>query len=168
MASSKGVNATAASLASIANARAHRWMQQTAEAARGCDGLIVSGLAAFLGLSVAEHLGIRVIGAGLIPISPTQAFASPSLPSRWMPEALNRISHHAVNNLLWLAFRKATNEARQSVLRLPPRHKLWTAHPMLYGVSPRAVTPAAGLACAHATVRAMAGVRRAMGIAGCA
>lgn len=136
MAGGKGVNATAASLASIANAKTRSWMQQTAEAAIGCDGLIVSGLAAFVGLSVAEHLGIRAIGAGLIPISPTQAFASPFLASRWMPAAFNRISHHAVNNLLWLAFRKATNSARQSVLGLPPRRKLWTAHPMLYGVSP--------------------------------
>lgn len=134
--SGKGVNATAAGLAHIANARTHSWMQQIAEAAIGCDGLIVSGLAAFVGLSVAEHLGIRVVGAGLIPISPTRAFASPFLPSRWIPAALNRLSHHAVNNLLWHAFRKATNEARRSVLALPARQKLWTAHPMLYGVSP--------------------------------
>ncbi|MFM0662278.1 glycosyltransferase [Paraburkholderia sediminicola] len=138
--SGKGVNATAAGLARIANAQAHSWMQQTAEAAAGCDGLIVSGLAAFVGLSVAEYLGIRVIGAGLIPISPTHAFASPFLPPRWVPAVLNRTSHQAVNGLLWHAFRKATNQARRSVLGLPPRQKQWTAHPMLYGVSPALVS----------------------------
>ncbi|MFM0299662.1 glycosyltransferase [Paraburkholderia sediminicola] len=137
--SGKGVNATAAGLARIANAQAHSWMQQTAEAAAGCDGLIVSGLAAFVGLSVAEYLGIRVIGAGLIPISPTHAFPSPFLPPRWVPAVLNRTSHQAVNGLLWHAFRKATNQARRSVLGLPPRQKQWTAHPMLYGVSPALV-----------------------------
>ncbi|MFM0733367.1 glycosyltransferase [Paraburkholderia sediminicola] len=137
--SGKGVNATAAGLARIANAQAHSWMQQTARAAVGCDGLIAAGLAAFVGLSVAEHLGIRVIGAGLIPISPTDAFASPFLPPRWIPSVLNRASHQAVNGLLWHAFRKAINQARRSVLGLPPRRKLWTAHPMLYGVSPALV-----------------------------
>ncbi|RKE26235.1 UDP:flavonoid glycosyltransferase YjiC (YdhE family) [Paraburkholderia sp. BL23I1N1] len=137
--SGKGVNATAAGLAQIANARTHSWMQQIAQAAIGCDGLIVSGLAAFVGLSVGEHLGIRVIGAGLIPISPTHAFASPFLPARWIPGVLNRISHQAVNWLLWHAFRNATNQARQSVLKLPPRQKVWTSHPMLYGVSPALV-----------------------------
>ena len=137
--SGKGVNATAAGLARIANAQAHSWMQQIAQAAIGCDGLIVSGLAAFVGLSVGEHLGIRVIGTGLIPISPTHAFASPFLPPRWIPAVLNRTSHQAVNSLLWRAFRKATNQARRSVLSLLPREKPWTEHPMLYGVSPALV-----------------------------
>lgn len=137
--SGKGVNATVTGLARIANANAHSWMQQIAQAAIGCDGLIVSGLAAFVGLSVGEHLGISVIGAGLIPISPTHAFASPFLPARWIPAALNRASHQALNRLLWHAFRKATNQARRTVLGLPPRRKPWTTHPMLYGVSPALV-----------------------------
>ncbi|MFK4443425.1 sterol 3beta-glucosyltransferase [Caballeronia udeis] len=137
--SGKGVNATAAGLARIANANAHSWMQQTVQAATGCDGLIVSGLAAFVGLSVAEQLGIRAIGAGMIPISPTGVFGSPFLPPRWIPALLNRTSHHAVNGLLWHAFRKEINLARRSVLGLPPRQKIWTEHPMLYGVSPALV-----------------------------
>ena len=38
--------------------------------------------------------------------------------------------------MLWRAFRKATNEARQRVLAQPPRRAMWAGHPMLYGVSP--------------------------------
>lgn len=132
----KGVNATVAGLARIANAQAQSWMQQTAEAASDCDGIVVSGLAAFVGLSVAERFRIPLIGAGMIPISPTRAFASPFLPPGKLPAILNRPSHHLVNWMLWLSFRKATNRARKRVLGLGPRHGLWTGHPMLYGVSP--------------------------------
>ncbi|MDS1142004.1 glycosyltransferase [Pusillimonas sp. SM2304] len=132
----KGVGATAAGLARMANAHTEDWMRQLAEHARDCDALLVSGLAAFAGLSVAEHFNIRAIGAGLIPISPTRAFPSPFLPAARIPQAFNRLSHHMVNGLVWRAFRKATNQARRRVLALPSRRRLWSDHPMLYGVSP--------------------------------
>src|SRR5690606_22970778 len=38
--------------------------------------------------------------------------------------------------LLWRAFRKATNHARMHVCNLAPRRRLWTDHAMLYGISP--------------------------------
>jgi sterol 3beta-glucosyltransferase len=41
-----------------------------------------------------------------------------------------------VTEALWRAFRKATNAARAEICGLPPRRKLWTEHPMLYGISP--------------------------------
>ena len=58
------MNATVAALSGIANAQAESWMRQAAEAAAGCDGMIVAGLAAFVGLSIADRLGIPAIGAG--------------------------------------------------------------------------------------------------------
>jgi len=131
----KGVNATVTALARIANAQAESWMRQAAEAAAGCDGIIVSGLTAFVGLSVAEHLHIPLVGAGMIPISPTRAFASPFIPGT-VPSKLNKATHHMVNWMLWLSFRKSINRARKRVLGLEPRRSLWTGHPMLYGVSP--------------------------------
>lgn len=132
----RGVNATVTGLSRIANAQAENWMRRAGEAAAGCDGMLVSGLTAFVGLSVAEYLDIPIVGAGMIPISPTRAFASPFLPPRRLPSALNPASHHLVNWMLWLSFRKAVNQARKRVLGLAPRHRLWTGHPMLYGVSP--------------------------------
>ncbi|AWP73386.1 glycosyltransferase [Bordetella bronchiseptica] len=139
----KGVNATVAALSGIANAQAESWMRQAAEAAAGCDGMIVAGLAAFVGLSIADRLGIPAIGAGMIPISPTSAFASPFLPAGKLPSALNKASHHLVNGLLWLSFRRSVNRARRQVLDQGPRHRLWTGHPMLYGVSPALLPPPA-------------------------
>lgn len=127
---------TASALARIANANAEAWLREIVAAGEGCDAIVVSGLAAFVGLSAAEHLGVKAIGTGLIPITPTADFASPFLPLARTPGWLNRASHHFVNGMLWRAFRKQTNAARAAVCGLPPRRQLWTRHPMLYGVSP--------------------------------
>lgn len=135
VAGKNNLNATAQTLAHLANENADAWMRQVLDAAAGSNGLIVAGLAAFIGFSAAEKLGIPVIGAGMIPLTPTSAFPSPFLPPRSMPRWLNRFSYRLVAEVLWHAFRTATNEARAKV-GLPPGHKLWSGHPMLYGISP--------------------------------
>jgi sterol 3beta-glucosyltransferase len=131
----QGFNATAKALASIANTNAEQWLRTVVEVGRDCDAVITSGLTAFVGLSAAEYLDVPAIGAGLIPITPTTLFPSPFLPPGAVPRWLNSPSHRFVNTMLWRAFRKATNRARAKVCRLPPRKKVWTTHPMLYGVS---------------------------------
>jgi UDP:flavonoid glycosyltransferase YjiC (YdhE family) len=135
VAGKNSLNATAQALARIANENADAWMRHVLDAAAGSDGLIVAGLAAFIGFSAAEKLGIPVIGAGMIPLTPTSAFPSPFLPPRSMPRWLNRFSYRLVSELLWRAFRKATNAARSKV-GLSSGHKIWFGHPMLYGISP--------------------------------
>lgn len=132
---------TTSALAAIANRNAEVWTRQVLQASDGADAIVASGLAAFVGLSVAERLKIKAIGAGLIPITPTAAFASPFLPPAMVPAFLNRFSHEFVNGMLWRAFRKAINAARASVLDLPPRQANFTDHPMLYGVSPTVLPP---------------------------
>lgn len=129
-------NAQAQALARVANENAAAWMNETLRVAAGCDALICAGLAAFAGFSVAEKLGIPAIGAGMFPLTPTAEFPAPFLPPRKTPRWLNRFSHRLVVQLLWRAFRKATNEARGAVMGLPPRRKPWTNQPMLYGISP--------------------------------
>jgi sterol 3beta-glucosyltransferase len=131
-----GLNSTAKALATIANTHTAAWMREVVGATEGREAIIVSGLAAFVGLSVAEYRGIKAIGAGFIPITPTADFPSPFLPPGWVPRWFNRGSHRLVNGLLWRAFRKTTNDARAEVCGLPPRKHVWTDHPMLYGVSP--------------------------------
>ncbi|WP_342705829.1 glycosyltransferase [Burkholderia arboris] len=131
-----GFTDTSKALAAIANANTAAWMREVADASAGCDAILVSGLASFVGLSVAEYRGVPAIGTGMIPITPTAGFASPFLPPGKLPRWLNRASHRFVNALLWQAFRKSTNVARGSVCGLPPRKHVWTEHPMLYGVSP--------------------------------
>ncbi|CAM3948073.1 UDP-glucose--sterol glucosyltransferase [Bordetella tumbae] len=134
--SQSGARGTAKALVALTNANAAAWMAQTFEATQGCDAIVVSGLAGFVGLSVAERLAVPAIGAGMIPLTPSREFPSPFLPSAWVPARLNRASLALTNQLLWLGLRKALNRARADVLGLPPRVKLWTEHPMLYGISP--------------------------------
>jgi sterol 3beta-glucosyltransferase len=131
-----GVNATVKALARIANDNTSAWTRQTLETAENCDALIIAGLAAFVGLSVAERLNIPAIGAGMFPLTPTTAFPSPLLPPRLVPRWLNKLSHRLITEAVWRAFRKATNTARADVLGLQPRRKPWSEHPMLYGISP--------------------------------
>ncbi len=130
-----GFNATAAVLARIANEYAASWLRTLVEAGEGCDAILAAGLAAFAAFSAAEYLGVKPIGSGMIPITPTNAFASPFLPPKWVPRILNRTSHRFVNGMLWRAFRAETNAAR-ATFRLPPRRAVWTGLPMVYGVSP--------------------------------
>lgn len=117
------------------------WLQQAIDAGRDCDAIVVSGLTAFVGLSAAEALRVPVIGAMLIPISGTSEFPSPFLPFT-PPRALNHAGHWLFSRVSWQVLRGATNEARTRA-GLPPRRRIWDAHPMLYGVSPALVPPPA-------------------------
>ncbi|MFY9988135.1 MAG: hypothetical protein WAK31_25505, partial [Chthoniobacterales bacterium] len=135
VAGKNGLSATAQAMSRIANENADAWMRQVLEVAAGSDGLIVAGLAAFIGFSAAEKLAVPVIGAGMIPLTPTSAFPSPFLPPRSMPRWLNPFSYGLVAEVLWRSFRKATNAAREKV-GLPPGRKIWLGHSMLYGISP--------------------------------
>src|SRR3954464_3549380 len=112
MTKNSGFSGMANAFAWIANAHSEAWMREVVAAGKGCDAIIVSGLAAFVGLSAAQCLQVQVIGAGLIPITPTKTFPSPFLPATLVPRFLNRASHELVNGLLWRAFRKPTNAAR--------------------------------------------------------
>jgi UDP:flavonoid glycosyltransferase YjiC (YdhE family) len=138
-----GLNDTALALARIANFNAEPWLRAAVDFGKGCDALIISGLAGFVGLSAAEHLGVKAIGTGMFPLTPTAAFPSPFLPPGKLPRMFNRVSHHFVNGLLWRSFRKAINAARARVSGLPARKSIWRGHPMLYGVSPSLLPPPA-------------------------
>lgn len=134
--SREGPKGTAKAMVRLTNANTHAWTVETLAAAEGCDAILTSGLAGFIGLSVAECLGIPAIGAGMIPLTPSGEFPSPFLPAGLVPRWLNHASLRLTNELVWLAFRKSLNEARETVLKLPGRQKLPTEHPMLYGISP--------------------------------
>ena len=134
-----GFRNTARAFARIAAVNSGPWLRATAAASEGCDAVIIGGLAAFVGLSAAEAVGIPAIGTGLIPITPTRDFASPFLRPGLVPRWLNRASHKLVNALIWHVFKGPVNAARADVCGLPPRRHVWTSHPMLYGISPSLV-----------------------------
>lgn len=146
------LNATAKALGAIANAHAASWLRTILDEAKDADLLLVSGLAAFVGLAAGDCLRIPVIGTGMIPLSPTRAFPSPFLPPSWVPRVLNRASHRFVAAMMWRAFRGSSNAALTQVGGLPARKRMWEGHPMLYGVSPALLSspddwPSNTLAC---------------------
>lgn len=138
-----GPRGTAKALVRLTNANTATWTRETLAVAKGCDAIVTSGLAGFVGLCVAEHLGVAAIGAGMIPLTPSREFASPFLPPNRIPAWLNRASLALTNQLFWLALKKSLNRARAQVLGLPPRARLWRDHPMLYGISPAILPPPA-------------------------
>lgn len=135
-----GVAAASTGLARMARQHVAGWMCQADAAADGCDAILTGGLAAFVGMSVGERRGLPVIGAGMIPLTPTRAFRSPFLPPGRSPGWLNRTSYGLVNSLIWRQFRGPINAARQHMGQ-PPRRSLWTGLPMLYGISPQLLAP---------------------------
>ena len=137
---SRGNNMAAASrgLARMAQRLVPAWMRQADAAALGCDAVLTGGLAAFVGMSVAERHGVPAIGTGMIPLTPTRDFPTPFLPRLPLPGALNRLSYSLVNHAVWRTFRRPINEARRA-LGMSARHALWRDLPMLYGISPSLV-----------------------------
>lgn len=138
----RGNNLAAASrgLARMAGRHVPAWMAQADAAAAGCDAILTGGLAALVGLSVAERHGLPAIGTGMIPLTPTRAFASPFLPPLPLTGFLRQASYGLVNQAVWRTFRKPINLAR-AALGQAPRRTLWTGLPMLYGISPQLLPP---------------------------
>ncbi len=129
--------------ARIAQESGAEWMEQLRDAAREtgktadgiANGIIFSGLCAYVALSVAEYLNIPVVAAGLWPISPTREFPSPLFPQRRLPGWANLASHHFVDWLLWRLFRPSLNAARRKICGQEPHKKMWRGYPVLYGMS---------------------------------
>jgi UDP:flavonoid glycosyltransferase YjiC (YdhE family) len=117
-------------------------------ACRGMD-LVLAGLGGlFVGLALAEKLGLAYLQAYYIPFTPTRAYPSflfPKLPS-WLGGSLNRLSYHLARQVMWQSFRSADRLARQTVLGLPPA-PFWGPYradrlhhlPILYGFSPSVI-----------------------------
>jgi len=129
------LGAAARGLARMAARHVPAWMRQADAAAGGGDAVLTGGLAAVVGMSVAERHGIPVIGLGMIPLTPTRLFPTPFLPRLRLPGVLNRWSYSAVNHAVWRTFKWPINEARQA-MGMPARRSLWRDVPMLYGISP--------------------------------
>ena len=119
-------------------------------ACRGVD-LVLGGLGgAFVGLALAEKLGLKLVQAYYTPFTPTRAFPSflvPRLPP-WLGGLFNRLSHHLARQVMWQSLRRADRVARQRVLDLPPA-PFWGPYnaepirhtPVLYGYSPSVLPP---------------------------
>ena len=100
-------------------------MKDAYEAARGSDGLIISGPSYYFGTSVAEKLQIPFVQAYAQPIHPTGDF-----PSALFPTALkggrtfNLFTHVAGGMTFWTLLRPVVNSARREHLQLPPLSRM--------------------------------------------
>ena len=117
-----------------------------------CEGmeLIIAGLGGmFIGVALAEKLGIQFMQAHYVPFSPTRAYPNalfPKVPS-FLNGTLNRMSYRMAQQMMWQGFRSADTVARQQVLGLP-KASFWgpfgsdrvKQSPILYCYSP-AVLP---------------------------
>lgn len=113
-------------------------------ACQGAD-LILGGFSGlFSGQAISETLGIPLLLAYLVPLTPTSAFPSPltPLPQTPLTRWLNKPSYWIARQTMWQSFRSADTKARAEVFHLPPtsfwgpfsslkRHK----QPVLYGYS---------------------------------
>jgi UDP:flavonoid glycosyltransferase YjiC (YdhE family) len=122
------------------------WAQTGLEACADVD-LILAGVGGlFTGLSVAEKLDKAFVFAPVFPFTPTAAFPSPLFPGTLSKLGgwANRLSHTVTRQIMWQGARAATNNARVSVLGLPPISAPYSSprfnrFPTLYGFSPSVI-----------------------------
>jgi UDP:flavonoid glycosyltransferase YjiC (YdhE family) len=129
--------------ADLARANTLPWMEAACAAAQGSDVLVYSGLAGFVGLAVAEGLGIPCIGAAMWPLTPTREFAPPFLPMHRLPGWANLLAHRAFERMAWAMFGPELNRARTRVFGAPSRRRPWRGVPLLVGCSPALLAPPA-------------------------
>ena len=125
--------------------------QMALDCLTACEGSNVLLCFAFFrsfGMSLAEKLHIPYAEVAVVPMHPTRAFSSPSLPfSQYrLGGTLNRITSLMVQEAFAQVFRPGVNRVRQEVFHLPP-WPVWKAVPsrrhqrnlVLYGFSPSVV-----------------------------
>jgi UDP:flavonoid glycosyltransferase YjiC (YdhE family) len=124
--------------------------QGSLAACQGVD-LVLAGIGGlFVGIAVAQKLGLPLLQAYYIPFTPTRGFPSfaASAAPFPLPGALNRLSHTATRQMMWQAFRRADGIARREVLGLPSAPfcgpydaECLRGMPVLCGYSPSVIAP---------------------------
>jgi sterol 3beta-glucosyltransferase len=131
----------ARSIAELGTQQTQAWMKTLLEHCYDSDAIVCSGLTSYVALSVAQHLKIPLIGAGLQPFYPTHEFPNPFLASLPFPKFCNRLTHLLMMWLFWKSFQKAINAARKAVTGQPPQRAMWRDYPVLFGISPQLISP---------------------------
>lgn len=139
----QGSNLRAASrgLARMARHHSAPWLAQAQAAAAGCDAVLAGGLAAFIGMAVADARRLPLVGVGTVPVTPTAAFPSTFLPPGPWPRWANRPSHVLATAQIWRQFRGPLNAARAQQDGLPALSRPPLDFPFLYGFSPALLPP---------------------------
>jgi len=113
-------------------------------AGQGMD-LVLAGMGGvYIGIAIAEKLGLPFLQAYVVPFTPTRDFSSVLTPK--LPTPFNRLSHGLTRQLMWQGFRSADTLARRKALDIPMapfsgpyNSKATRDMPILYGFSPSVI-----------------------------
>jgi sterol 3beta-glucosyltransferase len=148
-------------MGAAAKSMAAQGLRSGLEACQGTN-LIIGGVAGFFtGYALAEKLNRPFLPAFYYPLTPTSEFpnALAPLPPVRLPSPVNRLTHRLAQQMLWVNFRSADNQARREVLGLPPiasgsPFAAWEKRngTVLYGYSTQVIPrPADWPDCIHVT-----------------
>jgi sterol 3beta-glucosyltransferase len=119
------------------------WGRQFREAALDADLVVAAGPTFYIGLAVAEALGLPTVGVALQPMTPTREFGPTIIPSTRLPRASYRALHWLLMDAAWFLTARPVQRLRRSVLGLPAwpwygpvRRLLRQRMPTLTAVSP--------------------------------
>ena len=127
----------------------------TSASLAACQGmeLVVAGIGGvFVGVAIAEKLGLPLLQAYYIPFTPTRAYPAFVIPKApvWLGSLPNRPSYQVARQMMWQAFRSADKRARREVLDLPAapffgpfNSECMRGQPIFYGYSPAVIPPPA-------------------------
>ncbi len=120
------------------------------EACQDADAVLFSTLGFFVGVPIAEKLGIRGIATYLQPLNRSRAYAGilfPELPAGLPGRGVyNRLTHDAIMEMNWQLFKQAYNQLRTGLLGLPAekrsfRQAINDPYPVVYGYSRHVLPP---------------------------
>ena len=125
---------------------AHRAVVSGLVACQDAD-LLVGGLGGlFVGLALAEKLGVPFLQAHVLPLTPTSEFPAvlAPLPKTPLTTWANGLSHRLTQQMIWQMFRAADHQVRTQDLHIAPT-PFWgpfaalgrQTQPILYGYSPQ-------------------------------
>jgi UDP:flavonoid glycosyltransferase YjiC (YdhE family) len=122
------------------------WGRQLRKAASDADVVVASGLTFFIGLAVAESLGLPTVAASLQPVVPTRDFPPAIIRAPGMPRIVYPALHRLVSVAVWFLTARSVQRLRRSTLGLPKwpwygpaRQMLRERTPLLVAVSPTVV-----------------------------
>lgn len=129
-------------LSRLAVAAARLLAEVSLEASRGVDVVVTGFGGVFMGEAVARRLGVPLVQAYNVALTPTGAYAGALLPGLDFGARSRRLGHWLTRQAVWLTARQAGEAARREVLGVPPSPRLVSSRfaglvegPVLYGFS---------------------------------
>jgi sterol 3beta-glucosyltransferase len=124
------------------------WAKEGLAACQGMDLLIAGVGGQHVARALSEKLQIPLLQAYVFPFTPTSAFPGVLFPQSIskLGGAVNRLSHHLMQQIMWQGFRKADRLAREQVFDLPAAPFFGSDNlpqvqqsPTIYGFSPSVI-----------------------------